>query len=83
MRIITYKTRYTGTYIYVPVPGTILSHVFLIKMMTFIKTIQCSNSSRNSLLSSFVTVRFRTKFKNHAIFFLARKCTLRRDSIKH
>ena len=25
MRIITYKTRYTGTNIYVPVPGTILS----------------------------------------------------------
>ena len=25
MRIITYKTSYTGTYIYVPVPGTILS----------------------------------------------------------
>ena len=25
MRIITYKTRYTGTCIYVPVPGTILS----------------------------------------------------------
>ena len=25
MRIITYKTSYAGTYIYVPVPGTILS----------------------------------------------------------
>ena len=25
MRLTTYKTRYTGTYIYVPVPGTILS----------------------------------------------------------
>ena len=25
MRITTYKTSYTGTYIYVPVPGTILS----------------------------------------------------------
>ena len=26
MRVITYRTSYTGTYIYVPVPGTILFH---------------------------------------------------------